>query len=160
MMGLNVGNTILDTSTGNVRNQFEHLAMINSDASDLLLEEGGKADALYISQHRGCGAFNDVEAMAQLGHAVSILGKLWRDNRARTMLTRLAADGSATDRVLRDEEMQSGSPPAGKLDRPVACGCIAGDAGRAHRWRTGYTGCAARHQHQRCICNRRRRHSD
>jgi len=109
MKALTVGGAMIDTIAIIASDRIERMTMLNADSSFLLLEEGGKTEATDISTHVGGGAVNAAVAMARLGHDVSTLVKLGKDQRAETVLARLLEEGVSTRWALRDGRAPTGA---------------------------------------------------
>lgn len=109
MKVLTVGGAMIDTIAVIANERIERMSMRNADTSFLLLEEGRKNDAEDISTHCGGGAVNSAVALARLGHEVSTVLKLGRDNRAEIMLSRLTDEGVSTQFVVKDARAPTGA---------------------------------------------------
>lgn len=72
---------------------IERMSMNNADRAFLLLEQGRKTEATLISTHAGGGAVNAAVSFSRLGHQVSTLVKLGRDDRAQMVRNALASEG-------------------------------------------------------------------
>lgn len=109
MKALTVGGAMIDTIAVIADERIERMAMRNADTSFLLLEEGKKNEAEDISTHCGGGAVNAAVAMARLGHDVAALIKLGQDQRAETVLARLAEEGISGRFASRDARAPTGA---------------------------------------------------
>lgn len=105
---LTIGGATIDTIAIIDSARIERMAMFNAESSFLLLEEGGKTEALEVSTHCGGGAVNAGVAMSRLGFDVSAMVKLGRDHRAETILAQLMEEGVSTRWVLRDQRAPTG----------------------------------------------------
>jgi len=90
---LTIGGAMLDTIVTIASDKIEQMKMRNAESSFLLLEEGHKTDAEQISTHAGGGAVNAAIAAARLGHATSVIIKVGRDAKAKTILDRMIEEG-------------------------------------------------------------------
>ncbi|MEL6423464.1 MAG: carbohydrate kinase family protein, partial [Pseudomonadota bacterium] len=106
---LTVGGAMVDTIAIIRSDRIERMTMRNADADFLLLEEGRKIEASEISNHVGGGAVNAAVAMSRLGHDVSALVKLGRDQRADTVRDRLASEQVETRWIAQTDEAPTGA---------------------------------------------------
>jgi ribokinase len=109
MKVLTVGSAMIDTIAIIDSDRIERMSMLNADSSFLLLEEGRKTEAEEISTHPGGGAVNAAVAMARLEMDVSLLAKLGTDERADTILARLAQEGVSGRWTMRDARAPTGA---------------------------------------------------
>lgn len=109
MKVLAVGSAMIDTIAIIDSDRIERMSMLNADSSFLLLEEGRKTEAEEISIHPGGGAVNAAVAMARLEMDVSLLAKLGTDERADTILARLAQEGVSGRWTTRDARAPTGA---------------------------------------------------
>lgn len=89
--------------------RIERMSMLNAETSYLLLEEGGKTEAVDISTHCGGGAINAAVAMARLDFDVATILKLGRDTRADFIRARLASEGISAQWVVTDAKAPTGA---------------------------------------------------
>jgi ribokinase len=104
-----IGGAMVDSIATIESDRIERMSMLNAETSYLLLEEGGKTEAVDISTHCGGGAINAAVALARLGFDVSPILKLGRDTRAEFIISRLGSEGISTRWVARDAEAPTGS---------------------------------------------------
>lgn len=109
MKALTIGGATVDSIALIASERVERMTMRNAASSFLLLEEGRKTEALEISNHCGGGAVNTAVAMARLGLDVSTIVKLGQDERADTILSKLAAEGVSTRWAARDPSLPTGA---------------------------------------------------
>lgn len=109
MKALTIGSAMIDTIAIIESSRIERMTMLNAETSFLLLAEGHKTEAIEISTHTGGGAINTAVAMARLGHDVSVIAKLGRDQRAETILARLMEAGVSTRWIGRDDRAATGA---------------------------------------------------
>ena len=106
---LTIGSALIDTIAVIPSERVERMTMRNADTSFLLIEEGRKNEAQEVSTHCGGGAINTAIGMARLGHDVSALVKLGKDERAETIMKRLSDEGVSTRHVVRDSRAPTGA---------------------------------------------------
>lgn len=106
---LTVGGAMVDSIAIVDSSQIERVTMRNAETSFLMLEEGRKTEALDVSTHCGGGAVNAAVSLARLGHDVSTLVKLGKDQRADTILSRLESEGVSTRWAMRDGNEKTGA---------------------------------------------------
>lgn len=109
MKALTVGGAMIDTIAVIANERIERMTMRNAETSYLLLEEGRKNEAEDVSTHCGGGAVNAAVALARLGHDVATVVKLGQDQRAETILSRLAEEGVSTRYAVRDPRLPTGA---------------------------------------------------
>ena len=109
MKALTVGGAMIDTIAVIANDRIERMTMRNADMSFLLLEEGRKNEAEDISTHCGGGAVNAAVSLARLGYDVAALIKLGQDDRADTILARLAEEHVSTRYAVRDARAPTGA---------------------------------------------------
>lgn len=109
MKVLTVGSALIDTIAVIASERIERMAMRNADTSYLLLEEGRKNEAQEVSTHCGGGAVNTAVGFSRLGHDVATLVKVGQDQRAETIMARLAQEGVSARYVVRDSRMPTGA---------------------------------------------------
>jgi ribokinase len=109
MKALTIGSAMIDTIAIIDSDRIERMSMANAERSFLLLEEGLKTEALEVSRHCGGGGVNAAVAMARLGVDVAALIRLGRDERADTILTRLANEEISARWVIHDEAAPTGA---------------------------------------------------
>lgn len=88
---------------------IERISLQNAATSFLLLEEGGKTEALEVSTHCGGGAINTAVALARLGLSCSVLVKLGDDRRAEQILACLDEEGISHRWAVRDRSAPTGA---------------------------------------------------
>jgi ribokinase len=106
---LAIGGAMIDTIAIIASSAIERMALLNAEASFLLLEEGRKTEALEVSTHCGGGAINAAVAFARLGLATQVLVKLGRDRRADQILAALEAEGISRRWVKQDASAPTGA---------------------------------------------------
>ncbi len=79
------------------------------ETSFLLLEQGRKNDAEFISQFGGGGAVNAAVCLTRLGLDVECIAKVGHDHRADTVVGMLAAEGISTRRIIRTPDDATGA---------------------------------------------------
>lgn len=109
MRALTVGSAMIDTIAVIANDHIEQMSMRNADTTFLLLEEGSKTDAEQISTHAGGGAINAAVSMARQGHDVACLAKIGDDQRAATLLSRLADERVDSRWIVRQAEVPTGA---------------------------------------------------
>jgi ribokinase len=88
---------------------IERMSMNNADRAFLLLEEGRKTEATFISTHAGGGAINSAVSFARLGYSVTTLVKLGRDTRAQAVRDALAAEGVSPSLIAETDAAGTGA---------------------------------------------------
>jgi ribokinase len=106
---LTIGGAMLDTIVTIDSDKIEQMKMRNAESSFLLLEEGLKTEADQIAMHCGGGAINAAVAAARLGHTASVIAKVGRDAKAKTILDRLAEQGVDLQWIAIDSEAPTGA---------------------------------------------------
>ncbi len=109
MKAITFGSAMIESIAIISDDRIERMSMRNADSSFLLLEEGRKTEAEEISQHVGGGAVNTAVAMARLGYDVATVLKVGQDDRAETVLRRLADEKISTRFVMRDATSATGA---------------------------------------------------
>ena len=109
MKALTIGGAMVDTIAIIENAGIERMSMLNAGTSFLLLEEGGKTEALEVSTHAGGGGVNAAVAFARLGLDTSVLIKLGDDARADQILSALDKDGISPRWALRDPPAPTGA---------------------------------------------------
>ncbi len=109
MKVVTVGGALIDTIAVIDNERIERISMSNAGTAYLLLEEGKKTEAADVSTHTGGGAVNTAVCLARLGHDVAPLIKLGQDQRAETILNRLADEGISTRFAMRDGRAPTGA---------------------------------------------------
>lgn len=109
MRALTIGGAMIDTIAIIENSAIERMSLLNAGSSFLLLEEGGKTEALEISMHTGGGAINAAVALARLGLDVAVLAKLGTDQRAEQIVDALAREGISHRWLLRDPRAPTGA---------------------------------------------------
>ncbi|MEL6872272.1 MAG: carbohydrate kinase family protein [Pseudomonadota bacterium] len=109
MKAITFGSAMIDSIAIISDDRIERMSMRNADSSFLLLEEGRKTEAEQISQHVGGGAVNTAVAMARLGFDVATVLKVGQDDRAETVLRRLADEKISTRFVMREAGAETGA---------------------------------------------------
>lgn len=101
MKALTLGGAMIDTIAIIENSGIERMSLLNAGTSFLLLEEGGKTEALDISVHSGGGGVNAAVAFARLGFETAALIKIGQDPRAEQIIETLALEGISDRWVLR-----------------------------------------------------------
>lgn len=109
MKALVIGGAMIDTIAIIENASIERMSLLNAGASFLLLEEGGKTEALEVSTHAGGGGINAAVALARLGIETDVLIKLGEDRRAEQILAALDKDAVAHRWALRDPGAPTGA---------------------------------------------------
>lgn len=109
LSALAVGGAMIDTIAIIESSAIERMALLNAEASFLLLEEGRKTEAQEVSTHCGGGAINVAVAFARLGLSASVLVKLGEDRRADQILACLDVEGISHRWALRDPTAPTGA---------------------------------------------------
>ena len=109
MKALTIGGAMVDTIAIIENSGIERMSMLNAGTSFLLLEEGGKTEALEVSTHAGGGGINAAVAFARLGLDTSVLIKLGADGRAEQILAALDRDHISHRWALRDPGAPTGA---------------------------------------------------
>lgn len=109
MKALTIGGAMIDTIAIIENTGIERMSLLNAGTSFLLLEEGGKTEALEVSTHTGGGAINTGIAFARLGFDTSVMIKVGDDRRAEQILDALAREGISSRWVLRDPREPTGT---------------------------------------------------
>jgi ribokinase len=106
---LTIGGAMVDTIITIASDKIEQMKMLNAESSYLLLEEGLKTEADQIATSSGGGAVNSAVTAARLGYATSIIVKVGRDAKARTILDRLGEEGVDLRWIATDDEAPTGA---------------------------------------------------
>ncbi|AHB49331.1 carbohydrate kinase [Hyphomicrobium nitrativorans NL23] len=109
MKALTIGGAMVDTIAIIENAGIERMTMLNAGTSFLLLEEGGKTEALEVSTHAGGGGINAAIAFARLGLDTSVLIKLGADGRAELIIAALDRDDISHRWALRDPRAPTGA---------------------------------------------------
>lgn len=109
MKALTIGGAMIDTIAIIENAGIERMSMLNAGTSFLLLEEGGKTEALEVSTHAGGGGINAAIAFSRLGLDTSVLVKLGDDARADQIIAALDKDRISRRWVLRDPRAPTGA---------------------------------------------------
>ena len=109
MKALTIGGAMVDTIAIIENAGIERMSMLNAGTSFLLLEEGGKTEALEVSTHAGGGGINAAVAFARLGLDTSVLIKLGDDTRAERIISALDRDRISHRWALRDPRAPTGA---------------------------------------------------
>lgn len=109
MKALTIGGAMIDTIAIIENTGIERMSLLNSGTSFLLLEEGGKTEALEVSTHTGGGAINTATAFARLGFDTSTMIKTGADARAEQILDALTREGISRRWVLREPRAPTGT---------------------------------------------------
>ena len=109
MKALTIGGAMIDTIAIIENTSIERMSLLNAGASFLLLEEGGKTEALEVSTHMGGGGINAAIAFARLGLDTRVLLKLGDDRRADQIVAALDREGISHRWVLRDPAAPTGA---------------------------------------------------
>jgi ribokinase len=109
MKVLTIGGATIDTIAIIESDRIERMSMRNADSSFLLLEEGGKTEALEVSTHCGGGASNAAVAFSRLGFDAAALVKLGNDRRAEIVVEKLEREGVSVSWVRRDARVPTGA---------------------------------------------------
>ena len=104
-----IGGAMIDTIVVLENATIERISLKNAHRSYLMLEEGQKADANFISQYPGGGAVNTAVSLARLGFRTSILAKLGRDENANIIRARLVREGISLELVAQSDALGTGS---------------------------------------------------
>lgn len=109
MKALTIGGAMVDTIAIIENAGIERMTMLNAGTSFLLLEEGGKTEALEVSTHAGGGGINAAVAFARMGFDTSVLIKLGTDGRAEQIIAALDRDHISHRWALRDPSAPTGA---------------------------------------------------
>lgn len=109
MKALSLGGAMIDTIAIIANTGIERMSLLNAGTSFLLLEEGGKTEALEISVHTGGGGVNAAVAFARLGLETAALIKIGTDVRAEQIVRTLAQEGISGRWVLREARAPTGA---------------------------------------------------
>lgn len=109
MRALSIGGAMIDTIAIIENTGIERMSLLNAGTSFLLLEEGGKTEALEVSTHTGGGGINAAVAFARLGLETQVLVKLGDDRRADKIIAALEKEGVSPRWVLRDARAPTGA---------------------------------------------------
>ncbi|CAA2141089.1 carbohydrate kinase family protein [Hyphomicrobium sp. ghe19] len=106
---LTIGGAMVDTIVTIASDKIEQVKMRNAESSFLLLEEGHKTEAEEIASSCGGGAVNAAVTASRLGHNTSIIAKIGRDDKGKTILGLLRAEGVDVSWIAVDDREPTGS---------------------------------------------------
>ena len=109
MKSLHAGSAMIDTICIVAAENIERMTFTNEGKSFLMVEAGRKVVAESITTHVGGGACNTAVSLARRGWQAAVLAKTGDDRRGETVREHLAANGVATDRMITEAGLATGT---------------------------------------------------
>jgi len=109
MKSLHVGSAMIDIICIVAAGNIERMTFSNEDKSFLMVEAGRKVAAESITSHVGGGACNTAVGLARRGWQAAVLAKTGDDLNAGAVREHLEANGVATDRMITEAGLATGT---------------------------------------------------
>ena len=106
---LHVGSAMIDIICIIAAENIERMSFSNEGKSFLMVEAGRKVPADSITTHVGGGACNTAAGLARRGWRASVLAKTGDDLNASAVHEHLEANGIATDRLITEAGLATGT---------------------------------------------------
>ena len=106
---LHVGSAMIDIICIIAAENIERMTFANEEKSFLMVESGRKVPAESITTHVGGGACNTAASLARRGWRATVLAKTGDDLNAGAVREHLEANGIATDRLIAEAGLATGT---------------------------------------------------